>query len=199
VYNEIAGKEDEAMSSGFSETIEKLRSEIEASIATLKTNPAWEQMEKLYRALTTIEDLADEQPRTSLVDLFGFGNVEPAARSARVKQGEYFGLEALDASKRYLKRKGEAATLDEIMSAVIETGRANKVDKDQLRMSLSRSTWDVAKVDEDLYGLLEFFPHIKRGKKKGAVSQQAEGKVNGVETQQANANESPNSGDKVSA
>jgi hypothetical protein len=158
------------MSDSFNGTIEKLKSEIETHIEVLKAEPGWSQIEKLYRALNTIEDLA-EVPPTSLIDLFGFADAGPATRSARVKQGEFYGLEALDAAKRYLKRKGEAATLDEIISAVIETGRANKVDKEQLRMSLSRSTWDVAKVDEDLYGLLEFFPHIKRGKKKvpGAV------------------------------
>ena len=153
------------MASGYDSAIEKLKEEIETHIASLKGDPAWVQIEKLATALATIEALAD-QPRTSLIDLFGIGDVQVSAKSTRVRQGEFYGLAALDAAKQYLKRKGEAAMLDEIMSAVIEIGRANKVDKEQLRMSLSRSTWDVAKVDEDLYGLLEFFPHIKRGKKK---------------------------------
>jgi hypothetical protein len=33
-------------------------------------------------------------------------------------------------------------------------------------MSLSRSTYDVVKAAEDLYGLIEYFPHVKRGRKK---------------------------------
>jgi hypothetical protein len=46
----------------------------------------------------------------------------------------------------------------------LETGGVQG-NKETLRMSLSRSTWDVAKVGDDLYGLLEFYPHVKRGAK----------------------------------
>ena len=148
------------MSDGFTDTITKLKSEIESHVAAIKSDPAWTQIEKLYRALGTIEELA-ETPRTSLVELFGIE--DGAGKNVRIKQGEFYGLEPLDAAKRFLKRKGEAASLEDILSA-LETGGVS-ANKDILRISLSRSTWDVAKVGEDLYGLLEFYPHVKRGTK----------------------------------
>lgn len=160
------------MADSFSETITKLKSEIEEHVAAIKGQPAWTQIEKLYRALGTIEELAD-QPHTSLVELFGIS--DGAGRDVRVRQGEFYGLEPLDAAKRFLKKKGEAATLDAIIAG-LDTGGV-KADKDQLRLSLSRSTWDVAKVGDDLYGLLEFYPHVKRGNKgkksSAAVSEAA--------------------------
>jgi len=148
------------MADSFAETIAKLKSEIEAHVAAIKSEPSWTQVEKLYRALGTIEELA-EQPRTPLVELFGIS--DGAGRDVRVKQGEFYGLEPLEAAKRFLKKKGEAAPLDTIIAG-LETGGV-RADKDSLRLSLSRSTWDVAKVGEDLYGLLEFYPHVKRGSK----------------------------------
>jgi hypothetical protein len=147
------------MAGSLNETIEKLKSEIEEHVVALKSEPAWAEVEKLYRALGTIEELADT-PHTSLVELFGIED-GVAGKSVRVKDGEFYGLEPLDAAKRFLKRKGEAAKLDVIMEALITGGV--QADKDTLRMSLSRSTWDVAKVGDDLYGLLEFYPHVKRG------------------------------------
>jgi hypothetical protein len=149
------------MADTFNDTITKLRSEIEGHVAAIKGEPSWAQIEKLYRALGTIEELAD-QPRTSLVELFGIS--DGAGRDVRVRQGEFYGLEPLEAAKRFLKKKGEAASLDVILAG-LETGGV-KADKDLLRKSLSRSTWEIAKVGEDLYGLLEFYPHVKRGKKK---------------------------------
>jgi hypothetical protein len=148
------------MAGSLNETVEKLKSEIGSHIAAIKSEPAWTQIEKLYRALGTIEELA-ETPRTSLVELFGIE--DGTGNNVRIKKGEFYGLEALDAAKRFLKRKGEAASLDDIMSALNEGGVQANVET--LRLSLSRSTWDVAKVGDDLYGLLEFYPHVKRGGK----------------------------------
>jgi hypothetical protein len=158
------------MVDSLNETITKLKSEIEEHVATIKSDPAWTQIDKLYRALGTIEELAD-QPRTSLVELFGIEGA--SGHVVRVKEGEFYGLEPLDAAKRFLKKKGEAASLDAIIMAIGVGGVT--ANKDNLRMSLSRSTWDVAKVGDDLYGLLEFYPHVKRGNRgKKAASNAAE-------------------------
>jgi hypothetical protein len=156
------------MSDSFTETIAKLKSEIEGHVVSMKAQPSWTQIEKLYRALGTIEELA-ETPRTSLVELFGIED-GTTGKNVASKQGEFYGYEPLDAAKRFLKRKGEAAPLDNILAA-LELGGVT-ANKDALRLSLSRSTWDVAKVGEDIYGLLEFYPHVKRGAKgkKTAVS-----------------------------
>ncbi len=151
------------MAGTLNETIDKLKAEISGHVATIKSEPSWAEVEKLYRALGTIEELA-EAPHTSLVELFGIDDGAGAGgKFVRVKDGEFYGLEPLDAAKRFLKRKGEAANLTAIIEA-LKTGGV-KADEDTLRLSLSRSTWDVAKVGEDLYGLLEFYPHIKRGAK----------------------------------
>jgi hypothetical protein len=160
------------MASSLNETIEKIKSEIGGHVTILKSNGSWAEVEKLYRALGTIEELA-EAPHTSLVELFGIeDSTAGGGKFVRVKDGEFYGLEPLDAAKKFLKRKGEAATLVSIMEA-LKTGGV-KADEDTLRLSLSRSTWDVAKVGEDLYGLLEFYPHIKRGAKaKKAASSTA--------------------------
>jgi hypothetical protein len=146
------------MSGSLTETIEKLKSEIGVHVLIIKSNPSWAEVEKLYRALGTIEELAD-QPRSSLVELFGIESA--SGRDVRVREGEFYGLEPLDAAKRFLKKKGEAASLDAIIAAIASGGVT--ANKDNLRMSLSRSTWDVAKVGDDVYGLLEFYPHVKRG------------------------------------
>ena len=149
--------------SSFDETIEKLKSEIETHVATIKSNEAWSQVEKIYRALGTIEELAGT-PKTSLAELFGFADVTSATS---VTQGEFMGMEALDAAKLYMeKKKAVASSLDEIIEA-IQKGGAQPVSRDTLRTSLGRSTWDVAKAPgQELYTLVKFLPHLKRGKKK---------------------------------
>lgn len=167
-YNEIAGKEIEDMPDSFNDTIEKLKTEIGTNVSVLKGNPAWAQVEKLYRALTTIEDLA-EQPQTPLAQLFGIAD---AASNVSVRPGEFIGMDALDAAKAYLeKKKAEAASLDEIVDA-LQKGGANTVSRDTLSTSLARSTWDVVKAPgQELYQLVKFSPHVKRGKKKTGNAQ----------------------------
>ncbi len=57
--------------------------------------------------------------------------------------------------------------IDEIVQAVRAGG--GRIDSEEdLRLSLSRSTYEVAKISENMYGLVEFYAHIKRerGKKK---------------------------------
>jgi hypothetical protein len=155
------------MADSFTATIEKLKEEIETHVSDLKSNPAWIQVEKLYRALNTIEEVA-EVPKTTLADLFGFAE----ASAVSVRKGEFIGMDALDAAKAYMeKKKAEAASLDEIVDA-LQTGGANTVGRDSLAMSLARSTWDVVKAPgQELYQLVKYAPHVKRGKKKGGSAQ----------------------------
>lgn len=166
------------MTEGLTETIEKLKAEISGHVQDLKTDPHWLEIEKLYKALNTIEGLA-EQPATSLVQLFGIES--ETDRGVSIKRGEFHGLEPVDAAKRYLKKKGligdKAVPLDDIMEA-LEKGDL-KADRDAVRISLSRSTWDVVKVNEDVYGLVEFYPHLKRGKKGKAAKDNAEAQESG--------------------
>jgi hypothetical protein len=160
------------MSNGFTDTIEKLRGEIGSHISALKNNPEWAQVEKLYRALGTIEELADV-PRSTLADLFGFAEAHAAGGGgARVKPGEFIGMPAIEAAKAYMgKKKAEAATLDEIMEA-IKTGGANSATRESVATSLARSTWDVVKAPgQELYQLVKYTPQVRRGKKRSAGAQ----------------------------
>lgn len=156
--------------STFNETIEKLKTEIDAHITTLKSQAAWAEVEKLYRALGTIEELVGA-PKSTLAELFGFGD---AGSSVSVLPGEFMGMDAVAAAKTYMeKKKAVASTLDEIMEA-LQKGGAGQVQRDGLRTSLARSTWDVQKAPgQDLYTLVKFLPHVKRGA-KGKKSGQTE-------------------------
>jgi hypothetical protein len=71
----------------------------------------------------------------------------------------------LEAAKRFIKKRGRACTLDEIVSGIC-AGGCQDVKEEELGKSLSRSTLEVAKVGEDLYGLVEFYPEVKRERKR---------------------------------
>jgi environmental stress-induced protein Ves len=173
--------------STFDETIEKLKIEIGGHVSALKSNEAWSQVEKIYRALGTIEELAGV-PRTSLAELFGFAGVDS---TVSVVKGEFMGMEALDAAKAYMdKKKTVASTLDEIVDA-IQTGGSQTVTRDALRTSLGRSTYEVFKAPgQELYTLIKYLPHVKRGKKKaGQAEQNEQAQTDTAEATPENANE----------
>ncbi len=196
MYNEIVLLEVDTMTDSLLETIEKLRVEIETHVSTLKSEPAWTQIDKLYRALDTIEGLA-EVPKTTLAQLFGFTEADSGVT---VRKGEFIGMEALEAAKTYLeKKKAEAASLDEIVEA-LQKGGANLVDREVLGKSLARSTWDVVKAPgQELYQLVKHSPHVKRGKKKGASPAAATEPANGEPAAGSEEASEAVSGDKVSA
>ncbi|MGH9969220.1 MAG: hypothetical protein ACREBG_15665 [Pyrinomonadaceae bacterium] len=137
--------------------IDELREQLAASIEEIKEDPKMEAILKLHSALNTMEGLIGA-PNTSLAAAFALESV------TIVQPGEFYGINPLKAAKRYLKKKGKPAGFDEIVAAVRAGGvTVNSLEK--LRVSLGRSTLDVAKVGPDHYGLLEFYPHVQRGKK----------------------------------
>lgn len=146
------------MSQALNAAVEELRAQLAASIETLKEDPKMSEVLKLHAALNTMEGLIGMSP-TSLSAAFA---LEP---TMIVPPGEFYGMNSLKAAKRFLKMKGKAgASLTEIVAAV-RTGGAKIESVDKLRVSLGRSTSDVAKVGPDHYALLEFYPHVQRGKK----------------------------------
>jgi hypothetical protein len=164
-------------SSHLSIAIEATRRELENLVEEIKSDPRLGSIRKLHGAINQLEDLAG-QPRTSMAALLDFGitdegGVPDAEQQLRVEPHEFYGLDALEAAKKYLKKVGpirKSALFSEIVSA-IRSGGGDPGPDDKLRLSLSRSTFEVAKIGDDRYGLLEFFPHVKRGspgrKKKG--------------------------------
>jgi len=151
-----------------------LRNELDARAAFIKDLPVMTQVLKLHSALNALEALMEE-PRTTLAQLFGMENAEAPAP---IRSDEFYGLAPLDAAKRYLKKRGEARPFTEILEA-IQTGGGRVDAPEDLRLSLSRSTYEVAKVGDDLYGLVEFYPHLKRerGKKKRGASEAADAEI----------------------
>jgi len=138
---------------------EQVRQQLQDKVEAIKSDPQMAEVLKLQKGLNSLEDLLGE-PHTSLSELFGLDSAEVG-----IKPGEFYGLEPLDAAKRYLKKRGGAPrSLADILEALKSGGCP--ASRDDLRLSLSRSTYDIVKAGEDLYGLIEYFPHVKRGRKK---------------------------------
>ena len=142
--------------------------ELQGLVSELKSDPRLASIRKLHGAVNQLEDLA-QRPRTSIASLLDFGLSDGEALTGEahisISPHEFFGLEPLEAAKRYLKKIGptrKSALFAEIVSA-IRAGGSDPGNEDKLRISLSRSTFEVAKIGDDRYGLLEFFPHVKRG------------------------------------
>ncbi len=63
------------------ESIAKLKQEIETHAASLKSSPAWPEIEKAYRSLAEIEELAGTR-KTPLEELLGIPPAEKAQNPA---------------------------------------------------------------------------------------------------------------------
>ena len=146
------------MSSAMNAAIVELRDELTDKIEEIKGDPKMAEILRLHAALNTMEGLIGVAP-TSLAAAFALES------TMIVQPGEFYGMNALRAAKKFLKMKGKpGASLDEIVTG-IKAGGAKLDNLEKLRVSLGRSTLDVAKVGPDHYSLLEFFPHVQRGKK----------------------------------
>ena len=144
------------MSEPIKDAADELRRRIEARVAEIRGTPAMAEILKLHQSLNSLEDLLD-QSKTTLADIFGLSVGE--SRVPRVRVDDLYGLAALDAAKRYMKKMPDARPFDEIVEAI--TAGGGKVDNvDELRKGLSRSTFDIVKIGER-YGALEKYPHIK--------------------------------------
>lgn len=161
------------MSSPFETAAEEARRLIVEYVAQVKDYQPFKEVLRLHAGLNGIEDLM-QQPRTSLGDVFGLGELTANAGGnatpiTRVRFDEFVGFGALDAAKRYLKKCSDARAFQEIVDAIKVGG--GKIDNEEnLRTGLSRSTLDIVKIG-DRYGLLEHYPQIRRGakRKKGAA------------------------------
>jgi hypothetical protein len=141
----------------------------------------------LCSALNTLEESVGGS-KTSLIGLFALDSV------MNVSPMEFVGLGHLEAAKRWLKKKADAgASFQQIVDGLRMGGvLLSKQEQDDLRLSLGRSTFEVIK-NGDFYALLEFFPHIKRGRRgrprtmSEQISTQLDRELTGIEE----ASESP--------
>jgi hypothetical protein len=140
-------------------TVSELRQQLDEKVADIKSDERMEDILKIHKTIVTLEELA-EVPVTSLGDVFGF-----TESNVTIRRDEFYGLTPLEAAKRFIKKRGRACTLDEIAKG-IQSGGCHDFKEEDLGESLSRSTLAIAKVGNELYGLVEFYPHIKRERKR---------------------------------
>lgn len=143
--------------------VEDLRRRITEKVAELQSHTAMTEILKWLPALNALE-VGLGQSCTTLGQLFAFAETVDQPKP-RVRHDEFFGLAALDAAKRYLRKGSDARPFDEIVAA-IKAGGGKVEDEEALRLGLSRSTLDVVKIGGQHYGLLEHYPHVKRGGSK---------------------------------
>lgn len=157
------------MNEAYRNALVQARNDLAVKVEEVKVSSIMTEILELHQTLNGLESLLKE-PKTSLGSLFNLtpGEGETSNR-ARVRFDEFAGLSALDAAKKYLKKCQEARPFKEIMESIIEGG--GKVEsEDQLKMSLSRSTLDVVKINER-YGLLDDYPSIKAQRASKAKKQ----------------------------
>jgi len=148
------------MSDELTGAIAALKSKAQSQVEALRSLPEMAELIKVHSALNTLEGLCGT-PKTPLSDLFGLESSEPAEKqSALVKPGEFFGKKPLEAAKIYLKRRSrEPATLEEIVEN-LAIGSCEVKSKEDLRVSLGRSTFEIARLNDNLFGMLEWYPDV---------------------------------------
>jgi hypothetical protein len=142
-----------------------IRGKAELIADGFRSDPRITEIGKLLHSLNTLEELSGE-PLTTMGTVLKFGMDESGSSSpagASTRPDEYYGLEPLEAAKRVLKKIGRSAGISEIMAG-IKAGGGETGSQSSLQLSLARSTMEIAKISDGVFGLLEFYPHIKRGK-----------------------------------
>lgn len=175
--------------------VSDLKDKIQGLLEELKADPRFSEINKSIAALHSLEDVLGED-RSEIHGLWNSSTTSsipaPERGAAQFRNDEFYGLESLEAAKRVLRKIGKSTRLADIIAG-IKAGGGDPGNEDKLRVSLARSTVEVAKIGDDLFGLVEFYPHLKRGtpgrrKKNGANKDELGGDEVSVET------ESPESG-----
>jgi hypothetical protein len=149
------------MSEEFSAAITALKGKAMRHVETLKALPEMAELIKVHSALNTLEDLCS-MDKTPLSDLFGLESSKPLEKQAAlVRPGEFFGKKPLEAAKIYLKRRNrQPASLEEIIDN-LAAGSCEVKNKEELRTSLARSTFEIARLNDNLFGMLEWYPDVQ--------------------------------------
>jgi hypothetical protein len=154
------------MATALEQAIEALLNEAKELAEEINVDSRIVDLKKKITALNTLEEL-QSQPKTSIGDLLDFGIAAPAASSVSglsIEPDEFYGKEPLEAAKMYLRKRGKPASLADIVVGV-KAGGGNPGPEGALRTSLTRSTYQIAKINEDLFGLVEFYGGgLKRGR-----------------------------------
>lgn len=140
----------------------QVRRSLESSVDALKHDSRMNQIIETHQALNKFEDMLGIK-KTSLAQVFGL-NQEDEKGDTTIRPDEFYGYKSLEAAKLFLKKKGRACSLSEIVAGV-RAGGGIVENEEELGRALARSTYQIAKIGDN-YGLLEFYPHIQRGRSK---------------------------------
>jgi|SRR5579871_327859 len=180
------------MNDALAVAIDVIRKESKILADQIKDDPRIADLKKQITALNALEDL-ESLPRTSLGDLLDFGSGTSSASSSpglSIEPDEFYGKEPLEAAKLYLRKRGKPASLAEIVAG-IRSGGGNSGSEAGLRISLTRSTYQIAKINDDLFGLVDWYDKLQRGrstkKKNGADGVDTDEVSESVEPPDANA------------
>lgn len=130
------------------------------------------ELSKVNTAIGAIEELAGK-PLSTPADANSGVAAEstltelPSKELGTIRPDEYFGLSQGQAAKKYLQKVGHAAHIEEIMKGITQGGiRVAGNSTRNLYIALVRNTTDFVLVGTNTFGLREFYPHLKRGKKE---------------------------------
>ena len=168
------------MSEELSGAIAALKRRALEHVAALKSQPDMVELLKLHSALNALEGICIFPP-TSVSALFGLDTSAGVQEMSRpfVSPGEFLGMPPLTAAKLYLKKRDKKpASFAEILEG-LEAGSCEVSNKEKLRVYLGRSTFEIAKLNDDSFGLLEWYPNEKEkrawgGKKRASNNQQTD-------------------------
>jgi hypothetical protein len=146
-----------------------LRRELGEKVAAIKNDPQMAEVMEMVRVLNGLEGLI-QQSKTTLAQVFALEDgTATAAITPTVAPDEFVHIAALEAAKRYLRKVGKPAREFREIVTAIKAGGGEVRDEAALRNSLIRSTADIKKVSDSLFGLLEWYP-ARRGRPPGSKS-----------------------------
>jgi len=133
------------------------------------------QVADTKKAINVLCGVVGDPPRFSDVE-------EPQASGAqRIRADQYFGKSITIAAGEFLKTRGSAASVEEIIDALKRGGcdlGANPLKN--VKISLSKNSKTFAQINEDTFGLWEMYGGRPRKRVEEAISRIAEG-VSAVE------------------
>ncbi|MBF0635445.1 MAG: hypothetical protein HQK85_12395, partial [Nitrospinae bacterium] len=154
-------------------SIEAAKLALEGKIDEIKNNPLMLEVLKIHHGLNSMEDLIGER-RTTLSEIFKMDSEqgEPSPKPLLTRPDEFFSLDPVEAAKKFLRKKGHALHFNEIVRG-IKAGGCSIPSEEKFRTTLGRSTFVFAKIDENHYGLLDFYKdekdkRFKKVKERGA-------------------------------
>jgi len=155
------------MSDAMRQAVDELRAKVSELAKDIRGDPRMQDALRQLAVLNGMEQLIGESP-TTLGDLLDLES-QKADSKPSLAPDEFHLLEPLEAAKRYLRLVGKPArTLDEIVAAITtHGGRVPSTGK--LKTQLTRSTYQVAKVGKDRWGLAEWYKERKQARRSSGA------------------------------